>query len=93
MKCTCASYWLEMTSAALCLRPWRVRAGKNAQCKVAKDLARARRDATAIPELIFWIESFEAYCLKLSKAAKCSVIKGMKRTVNRDFKIKIKGTA
>ena len=65
------------------------RAGKGAQAKANKELARARRDAAAVPELVFWIESFEAACLKLSKAAKCSVIKGLKRTVNRDFRIKV----
>ena len=65
-------------------------AAKSAQSKAQRDLTRARRDATAIPDLVFWIEAFEASCLKLSKAAHCSVIKALKRTVNRDFKIKTK---
>ena len=54
-------------------------------------MARAWRDESRIPDLVFWIESFEAACGKLSKAAKCSVIKSHKRTVNRDFKILIAG--
>eukprot|EP00892_Ulva_mutabilis_P006806 jgi/Ulvmu1/4498/UM002_0224.1 len=52
-----------------------------------QEIARAKREASVIPDVIFWIESFEADCLKLSKACKCSIIKGLKRTVTRDFKI------
>lgn len=40
-----------------------------------------------IPDLVFCIETFEAACLQLAKAAKCSVIKSRKRTINRDFKV------
>lgn len=65
---------------------WCVHAAKKARAH-KQEMARAKREASVIPDLIFWIESFEADCLKLSKACKSSIIKGLKRTVTRDFKI------
>lgn len=65
-----------------------MRPGKKAQARKAQELARARKDASLVPDLVFWIESYEAACLKLSKASGCSVVKGMKRAINRDFHFK-----
>ena len=64
-------------------------ADKKAKAAASKELARARRDISSVPELVFWIESYDAACLKLSKATKTTIVKSMKRTVNRDFRLKM----
>ena len=51
-------------------------------------LAKVKREVTIVPDLIFAIEAFEASCSKLAKATGCSIVKGAKRTINRDFKFK-----
>lgn len=62
-------------------------AAKKAKVIQQRELARARREASVIPEVIFQIESFEANCARLGKLTDCTIVKGMKRTVNRDFRI------
>jgi hypothetical protein len=62
-------------------------AAKRAKIAHQQELARAKREASVIPEVIFQIETFDVNCAKLGKLTGCTIVKGMKRTVNRDFRI------
>ncbi|OMO50743.1 Fanconi anemia group I-like protein [Corchorus olitorius] len=46
-----------------------------------------KRENKSIPELIFQIEDYEKYLIRLSKATKVNLLKHAKRSTSRDFKI------
>ena len=87
LHCPAAISW--KTSCFHCHQVASWHAGKKEQTKKAQELARAKKDASLIPDLVFWIESYEIACLKLSKAANCPIVKGMKRATSRDIKFKV----
>ncbi|GAB5357533.1 hypothetical protein AAMO2058_000382600 [Amorphochlora amoebiformis] len=49
--------------------------------------AKIAREARIIPNLIFQLEQYEQYVIKLAKASKTDLTKWMKHTTNRDFRI------
>ncbi|KAK2645650.1 hypothetical protein Ddye_020845 [Dipteronia dyeriana] len=46
-----------------------------------------KRENKCIPDLIFQIEDYEKYLIKLSKASKVNLLRHAKRSTSRDFKI------
>ncbi|EEF45561.1 conserved hypothetical protein [Ricinus communis] len=46
-----------------------------------------KRENKCIPELIFQIEDYEKYLIRLSKASKVNLLKHAKRSTSRDFRI------
>ncbi|XP_050217194.1 uncharacterized protein LOC126668035 [Mercurialis annua] len=46
-----------------------------------------KRENKCIPDLIFQIEDYEKYLIRISKASKVNLLKHVKRSTSRDFKI------
>ena len=46
-----------------------------------------KRENKCIPDLVFQIEDYEKYLIRLSKATKVNLLKHAKRSTSRDFKI------
>lgn len=51
-------------------------------------MARVLRETKAIPNLIFAIEQYEKFLIRLSKRSKVNLMQHMKLSTSRDFKIK-----
>ncbi|XP_074174446.1 Fanconi anemia group I protein isoform X2 [Rhinolophus sinicus] len=64
--------------------------GKKAKktAAVATAMARVLRETKAIPNLIFAIEQYEKFLIRLSKRSKVNLMQHMKLSTSRDFKIK-----
>lgn len=55
-----------------------------------REAARAKKEASICPEVVFQIEQFQADCGKLDKLAGCRITKKIARTIARDIKITAK---
>ena len=53
-------------------------------------MARIKRGGAIDSDLVFAAESFGAACAALSKASGCAIVRGVKRTVARDFQLDLK---
>uniref|UniRef100_A0A671EGL1 FA complementation group I n=1 Tax=Rhinolophus ferrumequinum TaxID=59479 RepID=A0A671EGL1_RHIFE len=64
--------------------------GKKAKktAAVAMAMARVLRETKAIPNLIFAIEQYEKFLIRLSKRSKVNLMQHMKLSTSRDFKIR-----
>lgn len=51
-------------------------------------MATVLRESRAIPNLIFAIEQYEKFLIRLSKKSKVNLMQHMKLSTSRDFKIK-----
>jgi fanconi anemia group I protein len=52
-------------------------------------LNKIKRESRCIPDLIFQIEDYEKYLIKLTKITKVNLMRHAKRSTSRDFKIKV----
>lgn len=50
-------------------------------------VGKIKRENRCIPELIFHIEDYEKYLIRLSKVTKVNLLRHAKRSTSRDFKI------
>lgn len=62
--------------------------GKTAADRSSKGASRASREARVMPQLVYEVERFEKVLITVQKKTKINILRGMRRNIARDFRIR-----